>query len=499
MGVSFNNIPSNVRVPLFYAEVDNSQASYFERQNRTLLIGQKLAAGTAVAAAAMLVARTDEAKALFGEGSMLARMYEVYRLNDDFGEVWCIAVADAAAGVAAGGAIGLTGAATEAGTLVVYIAGQAVKVGVASGDAAAAVATALAAAIAAAAALPVTAAVDGVDTGKVNLTCRWKGETGNDIRIVPNYRGTLGGEKTPAGLTVAITAMAGGATNPDLAAAITAMGDEEYDHVVVPFTDTANLDLLQTELGDATGRWAWSRQIYGHVWSARRGTLSALQTFGAARNDQHATVFAVEPDMPTPVWEVAAAAGARSARFLNSEPYRPTQTGELLGVLPAPQGKRFILTEKQTLLSSGIATTFVGGGVVRIERAVTTYQKNAWNQPDPSYLDSEPLFQLAYILRLLRQRITQKYGRHALADDGTRFGAGKAIVTPKVIRAELIAAYGELERDGFVENAKAFAANLIVERDANSPTRVNVLYPPDLVNQLRIFALLAQFRLQYPN
>jgi hypothetical protein len=26
---------------------------------------------------------------------------------------------------------------------------------------------------------------------------------------------------------------------------------------------------------------------------------------------------------------------------------------------------------------------------------------------------------------------------------------------------------------------------------------VNVLYPPDLVNQLRVFAVLAQFRLQY--
>ena len=30
-----------------------------------------------------------------------------------------------------------------------------------------------------------------------------------------------------------------------------------------------------------------------------------------------------------------------------------------------------------------------------------------------------------------------------------------------------------------------------------SPCTVNVLYPPDLINQLRIFAVLAQFRLQY--
>ena len=32
-----------------------------------------------------------------------------------------------------------------------------------------------------------------------------------------------------------------------------------------------------------------------------------------------------------------------------------------------------------------------------------------------------------------------------------------------------------------------------------NPTRLNVLFPPDLVNQLRVFALLYQFRLQYPD
>ena len=51
--------------------------------------------------------------------------------------------------------------------------------------------------------------------------------------------------------------------------------------------------------------------------------------------------------------------------------------------------------------------------------------------------------------------------------------------------------------NGLVENLAAFKANLIVERDDNDPNRVNVLYPPDLVNQLRVFAVLNQFRLQY--
>ena len=42
-----------------------------------------------------------------------------------------------------------------------------------------------------------------------------------------------------------------------------------------------------------------------------------------------------------------------------------------------------------------------------------------------------------------------------------------------------------------------FAKVLIVERDVDNVNRINVMLPPDYVNQLRIFALLNQFRLQY--
>ena len=54
-----------------------------------------------------------------------------------------------------------------------------------------------------------------------------------------------------------------------------------------------------------------------------------------------------------------------------------------------------------------------------------------------------------------------------------------------------------MEQVGLVENAALFAKYLIVERDASNPNRVNVLLPPDLVNQLRVFAVVNQFRLQY--
>ncbi|HEV7286020.1 MAG TPA: phage tail sheath C-terminal domain-containing protein, partial [Kaistia sp.] len=259
-----------------------------------------------------------------------------------------------------------------------------------------------------------------------------------------------------------------------------------------------SLDAVKEAMGDVTGRWSWSRQVFGHVFSAMRGTVSALSTFGATRNDPHVTVLGYT-DSPTPPWEWAAALTALAARSLRIDPARPLQTLPLVGVLAAPTSSRFTLSERQILLFDGIATHFTGpDGTVRIERCITTYQTNAFGQPDPSYLDVETLATLAYIIRRMRSAITTKYPRHKLANDGTTFGAGQAIVTPKIIKAELIAQYSAMEELGLVENMEAFKAALVVERDANDPNRINVLYPPDLVNQLRIFAVLAQFRLQYP-
>ena len=132
-----------------------------------------------------------------------------------------------------------------------------------------------------------------------------------------------------------------------------------------------------------------------------------------------------------------------------------------------------------------------------IAREQTTYQRNLYGQSDDAYELVTTLATLAKLLRNQRQAITSKYARCKLADDGTRFGPGQAIVTPGIIRGELISQYFIDEFNGLVENSTAFAQNLLVERDPNDSNRVNVLYPPDLINQLRVFAVLAQFRLQY--
>ncbi len=493
--IPFKNIPSNIRVPLFYAELDNSHANSGQYQQRALIIGQITAAGAAVPNVPIISQGNADAVVQGGAGSMLALMTAAYRLNDTFGEVWYLPLADDPASVAALGSVAITTAPTANGTLYLYIAGVRVALPVQTTQTAAQIATALAAAIQATPNLPVTAAVDGVILTKVDLTAVNKGQAGNDIDLRVNYLGTRGGEVMPTAMTVALTAMAGGTTNPALATGLANLGNQTFDFIVNPYTDATSMAAVTALLNDTTGRWSWDQQVYGGAFGAYRGTVAAQTTFGTGFNDQHSSVMGFD-DSPSPNWIWAAALTGAVAVSVRADPAMPLQTVAIQGVLAPPLPSRFILSEQNTLLYDGISTFNVADdGTVSIQNLISTYQKNAFGQPDDSYLEVETLFTLMYVLRAMASMVTTKYARMKLAADGTRFAAGSAIVTPNTIRGDLIAEYRELEYDGFVQQGDAFKAGLIVEQNSANPNRVDVLWPGTLIDQLRIFALLAQFRL----
>lgn len=495
MTVPFAKIPNNLRVPLFYAELDPSQANTATVNQRTLIIGQITSAGVAPANVPLRSQGVADAKIQGGPGSMLALMTAAYRLNDPTGEVWYLPLADAGGAVVAVGSTAFSGPSTASGTLSLYIAASLIAVNIASGQTAAQIATAVAAAINATADLPVTAAVDGTLTSKVNITARNLGAAGNDIDIRVNYRGAAAGEALPAGVGVTIVAMASGATNPPLSTPLANLTDEPFDFIVSPYTDATSITALTAFLNDTTGRWSYATQVYGHVFMAYRGSAGALGTFGDALNDPHLSCMGVY-DSPTPVGLWAAASAGAAAVSLRNDPGLPLQTIQIAGVLAPPLQSRFSLSQRNTLLYDGISTFKVdASGAVTIENMITTYQRTALNQPDNSLLQVETLFLLAYVFRRLRAVVETKYARKKLAKNGTRVLPGTNVVTPNSIRADQIAEYQAMEAEGYVQDAKSFAAGLVVEIDAANPSRVNELWDGVLIGGLRIFALLGQFRL----
>lgn len=492
MTISFKNIPSKLRTPLFYAEMDNSQANSATADQRTLIIGQQLDSATQAANVPFLASSASTVGGVCGYGSILHGMMVNYLKNDTAGEIYILPIADGSATVAATGKITFTAVATAAGTLSVYIGGTRVQIAVLATDTVSVVASDLAAQINATSELPVTATASA---GVVTLTAKNKGALGNSIDIRLNYLGTSGGETTPTGLGVTLTAMSGGTGTPSLDDALANLGDKSFDFIVSAFTDTTSLDAFKDLLSDSSGRWSYSMQLYGHVVGVATGTYGELTAIGEARNDQHFTLLGVY-DSPTPPWKWAAAAYGAAATSLRNDPGRPVQTLTLEGVLAPPLASRFTMTERNNLLYSGISTyTVADDGTVALENLITTYQTNSYGDADDSYLEIETLFLLMYVTRYMRSAITSKFARMKLAADGTKFASGSSIVTPSTIKAELIAQYKTLEYNGYVQDSAAFADGLIVEKNSSNVNRVDVLWDGTLINQLRVLALLNQFRL----
>lgn len=475
MAIGFNEIPNTMRVPFVYVEIDNSNAvsGAALMPYRTLLCGQKLSSGTQDINTPVRVTSSTQAAKLFGKGSMLAQACSVYLEADPVTEAYAIALADAPSATAATADVSLSGAATEGGTVTLYIGGRRVQAGVATGDQASKVASTLATAINSCADCPCSAsAAEGV----VTLTARHKGTIGNGLDVRLHYYG----ESTPAGLAITTEAFAGGTGVVEVDSLIAAMGDVHWNILVWPWTDAASLAAIKEELAE---RWSALRMIEGVAITASSGTHAELGTLGDAHNSQHLCIMHCH-GIPNPSWEVAASAAAVAAYYGNIDPARPFQTLELKGVLPPEEKDRFTQRENNLLLYDGIATLYVdAGGAVRVQRFITTYKASANGAEDVSYLDLNTVLTLGYLRYDFRSYILRKYPRHKLADDNARFGAGQPVMTPKVGKAEAIARARLWEEMGLVENVDAFAQQIICERNLRDRNRLDWMLPPDLVNQ----------------
>ncbi len=578
MAIPIPNLPSDVRVPLFYASVDPSRANTLQQSHSALLVGQITPAGSltpaapistvvnAITASGSAVLHyasgpdpgikpgqvvTDSTSAavipagttvlsvdptahtvtmsqnatgagvgsadtivfttpfvpapqlatskatvvgLAGNGAQLARLYDYFRRNNLGTTVYILGIQDDSGAVKAAGTIDVSGTPTAPGTIALYIAGMLVPVLVTAAMTAAQIASAMNTAINAAGDLPVTATVGST---RVIVTAKNAGLAGNDIDIRKNYFGAANGETDVAGVAVTITAMSGGTTNPStgLTAALATLPETAYDYVIHAYTDSPCLNAVQAYSSDVSGQWSPVKQLYGGGFTVALKTLANLQTLGLARNDPHHTIAGIY-DCPTDGAAIAGALGGFVANTLATDPAVPARDVALIGILPPPEASRFQFVDRNTLLWSGISTFKTIGGQLLVERLITTYQLNTFGSPDNSMLSVEKMFTLAEGLRLLKGHVESNFGRAKLADDGTRLPPSAGVVTPLTIKADMISFYDAelVNKRAWFQDTSDFAKGLVVERNASDPDRLDVLWDGIVIDQLNVFALLAQFR-----
>lgn len=483
----FNAIPSSVRVPGVYIEFDATRSNLGIQvmPRKALMFGQKKAAGTLAPNTLVQVTTLDQVRQLCGRGSMLDHMAEIWFQNNIFTPLFLCVLADNGSGVQATRTLTITASPTASGTLVLYIGGRRQEIGITTGQTTAQVATAIAAAVNANADLEMTAAAAA---NVVTLTAAHRGEIGNAIDVSTNY---FAGESLPGGLALTIAAGVAGTGNPDIQPALDLTGEDWFSDWISPYTDGANMTKLEAKLA---GQFGPLRMQDAWGWTAVQGTFAAIDSWGAGRNTVHIHTIGARGVIDPP-WMWAAALGAVGSFYFGIDPARPLRTLTLAGIrAPALRSDLFIFSEMNTLLNDGVSTwRATADGRVALDRVITNYQTNAFGIDDPSYLDASTGQILAAIRYDRRTYFGQKYGRHKLAQDGTPFSRGDAVMTPLLCESELLARARLYEASGWLEDFEQYRRDLQLEINPSDPTRLDVIDRPNLVNPFYVLASQIEF------
>lgn len=463
-----NILSLNFLVPFVAAKNDFSRAIRGLRgmPRRLLLIGHKLAAGTASLNTLMTIGSDAAAVAAFGEGSMLTLMWRAAKRNADLGlPIDCIAIAPGGSAVAASSTLVVANSAgagaglLEPGEVMVYIGGERVSVGVTTSDTQVTVATKLINAINARSALPVTAAATA-NTNEVRLTCRWGGTTGNDIDVRSTY---YIDDRLPNGVTVTTPAMSAGAVTPDVTPVITAMATGyRATEIVCPFTDATNLGILETELA---ARWAANNMQDGQVVNAIRGTESAVTTWLSTRNSPHVHTITTTRDASSP-FETAAMAGAVIESQAAIDPALPMTGAVLLGYKGPKVGDHWTVDQLNNMLLAGgsplqIAQDYSGS----LLRLVSNYTQTAAGAADRSMAEVAWLKTMSYYRWFHVTEFQTKYAGFKLAQYITDPIPGQRIMTPELGAEIMLGLYKTLMDAGLVQNMEYYRSTLVVEVD----------------------------------
>lgn len=506
MSISFGEIPADNLVPMFMTEFDNSNAAKGGAMPwKNLLIGQALSAKSANTGTLKLITSDEQADALYGAGSQIARMIRAFRKNTRNSELWALAVADGTTAAEGSIAVSFAGSATVApksGAIRLMIGGQSVAADVVAGKTAAEVATAIAAAINENQQLPVTAEAS---SATVTLTAKNGGTCGQGIDIRYNH---YQGQELPQGVQLAIAAMTGGGSDTSYVTANVAntIRGTWFNAIVAGSDDATNVAEIKRILDD---RWTATVQQTGVLFFSLNGcsvtegsstvdygtaSLDALMERGGDLDSQVICLPSL-PETPTPGFEVAAAVlGCVAPKALN-DPAQPLSNWAVAGIVAPRETDREDLEGNNLLLKSGCALLTCGNdGTVYLKRMVTTYKTNPAGAKDTSYQQLEKVFTLSFLRWDWNNYLAGRYPHAKLADDGTDFGPGQVIMTPKLGEAELLGRYEYWISKGLVQDYATFKANLVVARDPDDDTALQFLIPADLIDQFFIGKSKIQFK-----
>lgn len=460
--VSFETIPSSIRVPGRYIEFNTKLAvrNLPTNAQHVLILAPMLDTGTQLPLTPIMLFSDVEAAELFGAGSWAHRMTRQAIRNNQYINLSVIGIPDDAAAIKATGKIEITGTATREGQLILKVAGDDYRIAVSRSEAIKDICERLSAVINADEDAFVVAKATATN---ITLTAKNGGEIGNTISLI--------GESNTPGVTLKIGAMENGQGNSNVSHALSVVAGKRYHVYTSAFSDDENLSRLSEHIDNVSN----AIEKRGGIGVAGfSGTFAQGVTKASKLNSGRMQLkWYKGSTMP----EAMIAAGYSAVMAFEEDPARPLNTLEVKGLDVTPESQWPTFSEFNNALHNGLSPLEVINGKVQIMRAITTYTKNATGTDDPALLDVTTIRTLDYTRDALDQRYALRFPREKLSEK-----------TPPKVRSETLDVLLNLEELEILEKVEETKALLVVERDLQDANRLNLIVPADVVNGLHVLA-----------
>jgi phage tail sheath gpL-like len=495
--IQLTGLAANDPVPGEYAEISFAQgeSSLGTNTYSAILLGNMLSSGSATPDTVVYgpdtpVTMTSEQDAisLFGEGSELHRMVRRFLTVNKTTPLYAIGIDDGYSGGAgyAEGLIELTGPATGAGTLRVYVGDEFVDVGFVTNDTASDIASDAAAAINSKTHWAVTAVAV---LGDVQLTAKQAGLRGNFIRYFAQVLPTTAGiVATPTASTNFIN----GTVSDDNTTALATILPERYYYIVSAAEDVTQLTSLVSQVNTQSLPVTGIRQ---RVFAGAVGTLAASITVSDALNAPRAEITWLNQSDLTP-GELATNSAAiysleeSGLRFeCNFDSYGQNAKTSVNWKIRAPlSGAKPTRSQIYAALNAGLTPIGVDKSSSYLVKRITTRYKNG-SVVDYRIRDAHKVTVCdRYTDDLLAKMASTLRGKK-IGDDPVKNEPtpGPDVVTPRIAKAlinRLTTDYGEI---GLLQNVNEIKANTIVIREVSPRTRLSAripLQPIDILDQV---------------
>lgn len=461
LNIEFDKIPNSIRKPGVYTEYNNREAvtTLPTNQQEVLIIAPMTAESEAAFSAPVKLFSDVEAEQLFGAGSTAHLMVRQAIRNNSLIRLTVVGLKDHSAGIAASGSVTFAGTVGYSGVVSVRIAGEAYEISANKGENAEQLATRLVAVINASRYCPAIASVESGATLK--LTAKNKGEIGNEIALTV--------KSTAKDVSITVAAFAGGQRNAQLAPALTSVAGTHYNIIISPFVDDENTTALREHLEVLANPIEDKPAIGVLGW---RGSFAQGTTLTSRLNSEHMTVAWYKGCTQS---NALIAAGYGAVIAGEEDPARPLNTLEIKGLDLVDDSQKPLFSEVNQALFNGLSPLEVVVNRVQIARAITTYTKSVTNTDDPSYLDLTTIRTLHFVRKAIQDRQRLRFPR---AKNSPRM--------PKKVRSEVLDVLYKLETLEIIEGVDKWKDRLLVVKNLQDPTYLDLKIPADVVNGLHV-------------